>query len=178
MGSWVSSLTNDWPANIPCEQLNAGCTLLPSQVVLVVKNLPGNAGVTGSIPGLGRSPGVGNGNPPSILVWESYGQRSLAGYCLWGVTKSPTRLSMHTRTGVDILSWPWKNTAGTSTKNKTNSSPHGMPTSEDKACTEATWSQSQYLGGQVIMATPIWLLNVSKGMLINAGLRRQSTSNF
>jgi len=29
----------------------------------VVKNLPANAGVTGSIPGSGRSPGEGNGNP-------------------------------------------------------------------------------------------------------------------
>ena len=29
----------------------------------VVKNLPGNAGDMGSIPGLGRSPGGGNGNP-------------------------------------------------------------------------------------------------------------------
>ena len=37
-----------------------------SQVVLVVKNLSANAGDvrdTGSIPGLGRSPGGGNGNP-------------------------------------------------------------------------------------------------------------------
>ena len=37
-----------------------------SQVVLVVKNLPANeadAGNTILIPGLGRSPGVGNGNP-------------------------------------------------------------------------------------------------------------------
>ena len=29
----------------------------------VVKNLPANAGDTGSIPGLERSPGEGNGNP-------------------------------------------------------------------------------------------------------------------
>ena len=29
----------------------------------VVKNPPGNAGDMGSIPGLERSPGVGNGNP-------------------------------------------------------------------------------------------------------------------
>ena len=29
----------------------------------VVKNLPANAGDVGSIPGLGRSPGEGNGNP-------------------------------------------------------------------------------------------------------------------
>ena len=36
------------------------------QVALVVKNPPGNAGDVkdiGSIPGLGRSPGEGNGNP-------------------------------------------------------------------------------------------------------------------
>jgi len=36
------------------------------QAVLVVKNLPANAGDVrgvGSIPGLGRSPGGGNGNP-------------------------------------------------------------------------------------------------------------------
>ena len=38
-----------------------------SQVALVVKNLPANAGGTRdpvSIPGSGRSPGVGNSNPP------------------------------------------------------------------------------------------------------------------
>ena len=29
----------------------------------MVKNLPANAGDIGSIPGSGRSPGVGNGNP-------------------------------------------------------------------------------------------------------------------
>ena len=33
------------------------------QVVLVVKNLPANAGDTDSIPGSGRSPGGGHGNP-------------------------------------------------------------------------------------------------------------------
>ena len=37
-----------------------------SQIALVVKNLPANAGDTRDvdlIPGLGRSPGIGNGNP-------------------------------------------------------------------------------------------------------------------
>ena len=34
-----------------------------SQVVLLVKNLPANAGDSGSIPGLGRSPGEGIGYP-------------------------------------------------------------------------------------------------------------------
>ena len=37
--------------------------LQASQVVPVVKNLPVNVGDTDSIPGLGRSPGEGNGNP-------------------------------------------------------------------------------------------------------------------
>ena len=39
---------------------------VPSQVALVVKNLPASAGDTrdiGSIPGSGGSPGVGSGNP-------------------------------------------------------------------------------------------------------------------
>ena len=39
----------------------------------VVKNLPANAGDAGNagfIPGLGRSPGVGNGNHSSILSWR------------------------------------------------------------------------------------------------------------
>ena len=35
----------------------------------VVKNLPANAGDTGSVPGSGRCPGKGNGNPPSFLTW-------------------------------------------------------------------------------------------------------------
>ena len=30
----------------------------------MVKNLPANAGDTGSIPGSGKSPGEGNGDPP------------------------------------------------------------------------------------------------------------------
>ena len=37
----------------------------------VVKNLPANAGDTGSIPGWGRSPGVGNGNPLQYFCLEN-----------------------------------------------------------------------------------------------------------
>ena len=47
----------------------------------VVKNSPANTGDVGSISGLGRSPGGGNGN---LLQYscqgKSHGQRSLAGY--------------------------------------------------------------------------------------------------
>ena len=45
-----------------------------SQVVLVVKNPPanaGNTGDTGSIPGLGRSPGGGHGNPHQFSCQEN-----------------------------------------------------------------------------------------------------------
>ena len=49
-------------------------TTRASQVVLVVKNLPANAGdvrYTGSIPGLGRSPGRGHGNPLQYSCLEN-----------------------------------------------------------------------------------------------------------
>ena len=51
-----------------------------SQAVLVVKNPPANAGDLGLIPGLGRSPGEGHGNPLQYSCLEiPHGQRSLAG---------------------------------------------------------------------------------------------------
>ena len=53
-----------------------------SQVEIVVKNSPANAGDirdSGSILGSGRSSGEGHGNPLQFLPGESHGQRSLAG---------------------------------------------------------------------------------------------------
>ena len=51
-------------------------------MTLAVKNLPANAGDVrdvGSIPGLGRSPAEGHGNPPQYYCLENpYGQKSLA----------------------------------------------------------------------------------------------------
>ena len=47
-------------------RLNLSIVIQTSQVALVVKNLPanaGDAGDVGSIPELGRSPGGGHGNP-------------------------------------------------------------------------------------------------------------------
>ena len=69
-----------------------GVTKWASWVVLVVKNPPANAGDLrdmGLIPGLGRSPGEGNGNPV-FLPGEYYGQRSLVGYSPQGYKKSDT----------------------------------------------------------------------------------------
>ena len=58
----------------------------------VVKNPLANAEDakdTGSIPGLGRSTRVGNGNPLLVLLpGKFHGQRSLVGYSLWGQKES------------------------------------------------------------------------------------------
>ena len=44
-----------------------------------------NVGDPGLIPGLGRSPGGGHSNPLLYSCLENHhGQRSLAGYSLWG----------------------------------------------------------------------------------------------
>ena len=48
----------------------------------MVRNLPANAGevrVRGSTPGLGKSPGVGNGCPLVFLHGKFHGQRRLVG---------------------------------------------------------------------------------------------------
>ena len=51
----------------------------------MVKNSPVNAGDAGWIPGLGRSPGGGHGNPLQYFCLENpHGQRSLAGYSSQG----------------------------------------------------------------------------------------------
>jgi len=48
----------------------------------------------GLIPGLGRFPGEGNGNPLRyFLPWKSHGQRSLVQATIHGVAKSRARLS-------------------------------------------------------------------------------------
>ena len=49
-----------------------------------------NVGDLGLIPELGRSPGGGMATHSSILVENSHGQRSLAGYSPWGRKESDT----------------------------------------------------------------------------------------
>ena len=61
----------------------------------VVKNLPVNAGNTedmGSDPGLGRSPGGGNGNPLQYSRLDSSMDRGAWQATVHGVTKSWTQL--------------------------------------------------------------------------------------
>ena len=65
----------------------------------MVKNLPANAGdVRGmsSIPGLGRSPGVGSGNRLQYSCLENPVERGAWWATVHGVAKSRTRLKQHT----------------------------------------------------------------------------------
>ena len=54
----------------------------------MVKNLPADARDASSIPGLGRSPGVGDGNPLQFSCLENSTDRSLTGCGLWGREES------------------------------------------------------------------------------------------
>ena len=69
--------------------------LWASKVVLVVKNLLANAGDirdAGSIPGLGRSPGGGHGNPLQYSCLENPMDRGAWQPTVHGVAQSQTRL--------------------------------------------------------------------------------------
>ena len=54
----------------------------------MVKNPPADAGDEGSIPGSGRSPGVGNGTLLQYSCLKNSTDRSLVGYSPWGCKKS------------------------------------------------------------------------------------------
>ena len=62
----------------------------------VVKNLPaiaGDARDSGSIPGSGKSPGVGDGNPLQYFCLVNFRDSICCWATVHGVTKSQTQLS-------------------------------------------------------------------------------------
>ena len=67
-----------------------------------------NAGDRGLIPGLGRSPGEGNGNPLQFLPGKSHGGRSLVGYNPRGHKESDTTEQLHFTSEQIILKFAWK----------------------------------------------------------------------
>ena len=71
------------------------CKCKASQVALVVKNLPANAGYikdVGSMPGLERSPGEGNGNILQCSCLENPMDRGTGRAAVHGVAKRWTRV--------------------------------------------------------------------------------------
>ena len=71
-----------------------------SQMAQLVKNLPASVEDTrdtGSLPGLGQSPGGGHGTHSIFLPGESHGQRSLADYSPWSCKESDMTEHTHTQ---------------------------------------------------------------------------------
>ena len=82
---------NEFPI-IEVVQVNAnGCDIRDSGGS-EVKASASNAGDQGSIPGLGRSPGEGNGNPLQYSCLESPRDRGAWWAAVYGVVQSQTRL--------------------------------------------------------------------------------------
>ena len=69
----------------------------------MAKNPPAKAGDAGSIPGSGRSPGEGNGNPLQYSCLENSMDREAWRATLHGVIKSQTRLSARAHTHTHTL---------------------------------------------------------------------------
>ena len=85
-GAWWASVYGVAQSRTRLKRLSSSSSSSGS----VGKESAGSAGDPGLIPGLGRSPGEGNGNPtPRFLLGEFHEPRSLAGYC---VTKNQTQL--------------------------------------------------------------------------------------
>ena len=87
---WIKGVWSSGCSKVSC------ITGRASQVVLIVKNLPANAGDirdAGSIPGLGRSPGEGHGNPLQYSCLETPMDRGAWWPVSHGVTLNWTWLS-------------------------------------------------------------------------------------
>ena len=69
----------------------------------MVKNPAGSAGDMGSIPGLGRLPGEGNGNPLQYSCLENPMDRGAWQVIVHGIAKSQTRMSDFTHTYMCII---------------------------------------------------------------------------
>ena len=63
----------------------------------MIKNLPADAGDTSSIPGSGRAPGGGNGNPLQYFCLENPMDRGAWWAIVRGVAKNRTQLNTHTQ---------------------------------------------------------------------------------
>ena len=86
--------------------LGHSVVLLKTQVAQQLKSPPANtggAGDAGSVPGLGRPPGVGNGSPLQYSCLENPRDRGAWRAVVHGVTKSWTRLSAAQNMAVLLL---------------------------------------------------------------------------
>ena len=92
-----------WQVPIQNEMMKLS-RIVKTTIVELSKDFPGgsdgkasvyNVGGPGSIPGLGRSCGEGNGNPLQYYCLESHGQRSRVSYSPWGHKESDMTERLH-----------------------------------------------------------------------------------
>ena len=103
---WCPAIKNPWANIVGGHGFDLWSRKLPYPVgqlsclvAQMVKNLLANAGDPGLIPGLGRSPGEGNGYPLSYSCLENSMDRGARWATVHGVTNSQTRLSHFHFTG-------------------------------------------------------------------------------
>ena len=84
------SPSGDWIflGKLTTKEKMEGVSYCPKPGGSVVRNPPASAGDTGLIPGLGRSPGEGNDNPPQFSCLENPMDRRAWHATVQGVTKS------------------------------------------------------------------------------------------
>ena len=90
------SVMTTWSVHLKCHTPHTLWTHFPGGSE--VKNLPANAGDPGLIPGSGRSPGVGNGDPLQYSCLENPLDREAWWATGHGVTEGQTRATEHTGT--------------------------------------------------------------------------------
>ena len=113
-----------------------------------------NVGHPCSIPGLGRSPGGGHGNPLQYSCLENpHGQRSLVGYSPWGCRE----LAMTERLSTaKSLKWSWANSGrwwGTGRPSMLQSL-GSQRVAHDWATEQQQWNLWQFPGGSVVQNLP------------------------
>ena len=82
--SWVSRLLTQPVDPGSCQPLHLHEPIPYNQSLSILRNHHLPKGEAALIPGSGRSPGEGNGNPLQWVPGKFHGQRSLVGYSPWG----------------------------------------------------------------------------------------------
>ena len=82
--------------------INVHTTIQASPVVLVVKNLPANAGDASLMPWVRKFPGEGSGNPLQYSCLENSTDRGAWGSTVHGAAESDTTEQLSTQTHTTI----------------------------------------------------------------------------
>ena len=123
----------------------------------MVKESASNAGNSGSIPGSGRCPGEGNGNPPQYSCLENPMNRRAWWATVYAITKSWIQLSIHTPfiqfssvqslTRVWLFATPW-----------TAAHQASLSITNSRSSPKLMWIESVMPSSHLILCHPLLLL--------------------